>query len=117
MGHLHRYVFSSCQRLTGGRLGLVMGIGSGLRAVHLGPPLLPVVRAQFTTTHRASSQLLDANALAWWHMAVVWVVGVHKPLPHRNLGYLKRRSQITLTSADFNGPAQGQQIGGFHGYE
>ena len=115
MGHLHRYVFSSCQRLTGGRLGLNLRIHDSLRAIHFGPPLLPIVRAQFTATNHAPRKPLNADALTGGDVAVTQVIRVQKPLPDGNFGNLKRRSQRTLAAEDFNDPAQGRKIGGFHG--
>lgn len=113
--HLHSYVFSSCQRLTGGRLGLNLRISDSLRTIHFGPPLLPIVRAQFTATNHAPRKPLNADALTGRDVAMTQVIRVQKPLPDGNFGNLKRRSQRTLAAEDFNDPAQGRKIWGFHG--
>lgn len=115
MGHPQRYVFSSCLRLAGGRLGLNLHISNSLRAIHFGPPLLPIVRAQFTATNHATRKPLNADALTGGDVTMAQVIRVQKPLPNGNFGNLKGRSQCTLAAEDFNDPAQGRKIGGFHG--
>lgn len=46
MGHPQRYVFSSCLRLAGGRLGLNLHISNSLRAIHFWPDQKPVIGPQ-----------------------------------------------------------------------
>ena len=79
MGPLHRYVFSSCQRLTGGRLGLNLRISESLRAIHFGPDQKPVIGAQILASDLAACSTLDCYAVGWPRNATG--ISVH-PLAH-----------------------------------
>lgn len=69
MGHLHRYVFSSCQRLTGGRFGLNLRISESLRAIHFGPDVLPVFGAKVAAGDNPARRSLDGETSSNRHGA------------------------------------------------
>ena len=79
MGHLHRYVFSSCQRLTGGRLGLNLRISDSLRTIHFGPDQKPVIGPQILARDLAACSTLNCYAVGWPRNATG--ISVH-PLAH-----------------------------------